>query len=303
MLEVILHVGAFGLAGFCVFLALLNRALLLLPDSQRKIPMILAVFMLLVGGGAVLGVLLDPAPWACVPASILVLVGVGELRRLWLRRTYAGTPPINTTPHRVPFTAPVTTTNLAVHRYEISSHKWQGSPLRIVQITDLHVHAGIPLAYFEEVFRTAEALKPHIVVVTGDFITHLKGIPMLREVLRPIGSLATYAVLGNHDYWTDPDAVRKVICEQGLQLLTDETKLLRVGDQEIAVTGHDFPWGTGGDEITSQPKERLHIILSHTPDNIYHAASAGVDLMFAGHNHAGQIRIPFFGAIVVPSIR
>jgi predicted MPP superfamily phosphohydrolase len=45
----------------------------------------------------------------------------------------------------------------------------------------------------------------------------------------------------------------------------------------------------------------FRLCLSHTPDNIRWAQRHGVDLMLSGHNHGGQIRLPLFGSLFVPS--
>lgn len=47
--------------------------------------------------------------------------------------------------------------------------------------------------------------------------------------------------------------------------------------------------------------DALSIVLMHTPDNIYRLSEAGADLVFAGHFHAGQIRLPYLGSLVIPS--
>ena len=44
------------------------------------------------------------------------------------------------------------------------------------------------------------------------------------------------------------------------------------------------------------------LVLTHTPDNIYRLNRAGASVVFAGHNHAGQIRIPLAGPVVIPSV-
>lgn len=289
-------------AGFCVFLMLLNRFLILMPDGKAKAPAILATFAVLIGTGAFLGFCLARPPWIYAPLALLLLILLGEGRRAMIRRSCAGSSPVDTTPHQFNLATPVTTTDLVVHRYQLPHPKWRGAPLRIVHLTDLHVHPSLPLEYYQEVVSIAEQSKPDIAVFTGDFITSLDALPKLAKVLRPIARLETYAVLGNHDYWADANAVRKVITESRLRLLSDETISLAVGDNQIAVTGYDYPWGTKEKNISSQRDDTLHVVLSHTPDNIYRISESSADLTFSGHYHAGQIRIPVVGPIVVPSV-
>lgn len=301
----ILQLGAaavYGAAGFCVFLILLNRFLILLPSSRVKTPVILAAFAVLSGGGAVLGSHLDRFPWILAPAALLCLVLIGEGRRTFIRRSCAGSGPIATTPYRLDITRPITTTEIVVNRYAVPHPKWEGAPLRIVHVTDLHVHPALPAEYYRRVLDAAEQEKPDIAVFTGDFITSLSSLPGLRSVLRPVAHCETYAVLGNHDYWTDSCAVGSAVKESGLRLLSNESVRQRINGTEIAVTGYDYPWGTKNKRIAAQNKELLHIVLSHTPDNIYRIALASGDIVFSGHYHAGQIRMPVIGSIVIPSV-
>lgn len=292
----------YGAAGFSVFLMLLNRVLILMPDSKAKTPVILVVFSVLGGGGIAAGFLLGRPPWVFAPMALLALILIGEGRRASIRRACTGTLPVDTTPHRVDVTTPVTTTDLIVHRYEVPHPKWRGAPLRIVHLTDFHVHPAFPLEYYQKVVSAAEETKPDIAVFTGDFITHLEAVPRLKDIIRPIATLETYAVLGNHDYWLDPDAVRTAVLGSRLRLLSDETQTISIGTNQIAVTGYDYPWGTKGKTIPRQQNGVLHVVLSHTPDNIYRLSDCSADLVFSGHYHAGQIRAPVFGPIVVPSV-
>jgi predicted MPP superfamily phosphohydrolase len=50
------------------------------------------------------------------------------------------------------------------------------------------------------------------------------------------------------------------------------------------------------------PPADFRILLSHSPDRFYRAVKWGIDLVLAGHNHGGQIRLPVVGAVFMPSI-
>lgn len=292
----------FGVAGFCFFLMLLNRFLILMPDSKAKTPVILIAFSFLVGAGLAAGFLLARPPWVFIPVVLLGLIVMGEWRRIIIRRACAGSPPVDSSPHRVNLATPVTTTDLVVHRYKVPHPKWRGAPLRIVHLTDLHVHPAFSREYYQQVMFVAEKENADIAVFTGDFVTSVAALPRLKEFLRPIAKRGTYAILGNHDYWADPDSVRKAVIESRMMLLTNESITLTIGENRIVITGYDYPWGTRAKFIPPQKDNVFHIVLSHTPDNIYRLSAASADLVFSGHYHAGQIRVPMLGPIIVPSI-
>lgn len=291
----------FSGAGACLFLLLMNRCLLLLADSKAKTPIILLVGLTLVCGGCGAGFYLAYTRWFYLPVAFFGLLLIAEIRELYLRHRYRGSPPVDTQPHRVAITSPITTTDLMVHRYAVTlPHVLK--PLRIVHITDIHADQRFPWDYYKNALTTAESFKPDIAVFTGDFISHIKALPCLKDFLRPIATYATYAVLGNHDYWVAPDAISESLRASGIHLLTNETHLLQIESQAIAVTGYDFPWGTREKTIPMQTADQLSIVLTHTPDNIYRLAACATDVVFAGHYHAGQVRFPIRGSIVVPSI-
>src|SRR4029077_9911436 len=60
------------------------------------------------------------------------------------------------------------------------------------------------------------------------------------------------------------------------------------------------PWGPDVDPLAMPPAD-FRILLSHSPDRFYRAARWGIDLMGAGHNHGGQIRLPLVGPVFIPS--
>ncbi len=292
----------YGAAGFSVCLMLLNRFLILLPDNMGKMPFILTAFTCFTGGGTLLGLFFHRPAWIFLPIMVLCFIVLGEARRVFIRRLCAGTKPVNTTPHQINIRKPVTTTDITVHQYKISHPKWTGPRFRIVHLTDLHIHPNLPLEYYKQVISVAEKTAPDIAVFTGDFVDKLEALPALREVLRPIAKNGSYAVLGNHDYWAGADPIRTVIKESGLHLISDESIVLPVLDSEIVITGYDYPWGTKKKSIPHQKSDRLHLVLSHTPDNIYRIADSSADFVFSGHYHAGQIRAPILGPIIIPSV-
>jgi predicted MPP superfamily phosphohydrolase len=301
LLQHIFSVAVFSFAGACLFLLLLNRVLLLMEDSPVKTPLIIVIGLLLIVGSGVTGYKHVHPPWLYAPLAVLGLLVLGEIRELFLRRAYRGSPPVDTLLQRISITDPVTTTDLRVHRYAVSvPHMVR--PLRIIHITDIHADQRLPFDYYKNALATAEALKPDIAVFTGDFISHIKALPCLSEILRPIATYGTYAVLGNHDYWVAPDAIAERLRTCGIQVLKNETTLFNIENQQLAITGYDFPWGTRQTSISTQPENRLHMVLTHTPDNIYRAVKSHADLVFSGHYHAGQVRLPVRGAIVIPSI-
>jgi predicted MPP superfamily phosphohydrolase len=291
----------FGFAGVCLFLLLMNRCLLLLEDSKMKTVLIFSAGLLLVGGGIVFGFCVKQLLWMLLPLGVFVLLILGEFRELFLRHIHRGSPPIQTQPHHVQLMAPITTTDLIVHRYQIALPRITRA-IRIVHITDIHADQRFPRDYYKKALATAESYKADIAVFTGDFISHIKALPCLSDFIRPIASVASYAVLGNHDYWVAPDEITASLRKSGLHVLKNESVTLQIEGQPVVVTGYDYPWGTRTETIDRHDKNSLHLVLTHTPDNIYRLAECDADVVFAGHYHAGQVRLPFRGSIIIPSI-
>ena len=292
----------YGAAGLCIFLMLLNRVLILMRDSKTKTAITVLVFIAIMGGSAVLGLFLFRPPWVLAPVAVLCLILTGEARRVHIRRSYAGSGPLDSKPHDLHLFNPVTTTDVTTHRYEVRHPSWSGVRLRVVHLTDLHVHSGLHADYYQRAIELAEQTQPDLAVFTGDFIGGIPSLPDLREVLRPIAKVETFAVLGNHDYWTIPEAISAVVMDTGVRLLTNESITVAVDGREVVVTGYDYPWGIPERSLPPESNGKLHIVLSHTPDNIYRLAQSSADIVFSGHYHAGQIRLPFLGSIVVPSV-
>ena len=301
-LHLITSVIIYFLAGICLFLVSLNRFSILLKDGWFKTVLIVFSFLLLISGSLLAGVWLPYKPWIIIPQIALGLIILGEIRRIIIRKSIISYSPEDSSSGSINVCKPITTTDIEVKRYQISLPNWFGRPFRIVHLSDLHVHSTLPSEYFENVLNIAELTKADFAFFTGDFITNLSYLSKLKKILRPIGKQGTFAVLGNHDYWADSEAVGTVVKDCGLTLLINESIETEIDGHKITISGYDYPWGTKKEIPPMPPNNILHLVLSHTPDNIYKLAKSKTDVVFSGHNHGGQIRIPYLGALVVPSI-
>ena len=78
---------------------------------------------------------------------------------------------------------------------------------------------------------------------------------------------------------------------------------LTLRNQPVLLAGNEqpwFPWQAQAD-LPARSPEQLRILMSHSPDQISWARAREFDLMLAGHNHGGQVRIPVIGPIATPS--
>ena len=291
-----------AVAGGCVALLLLNRRLLLMQDSKIKVPMIFLILAVLEVSFIMAGLILPVIPWAYVLLVVFLFFFTGEVHRVVHRCSCAGSQPVDAISHTGKVLRPFTTTDIVVHRFRTAIPEWHGSMLRIVHLSDLHVNPGLSFDYYSNVLNLVRHVQPDLVVMTGDFVTNVKDVDILGDVLQLFNKCNTVAVLGNHDYWAGADAVREVIRKAGIALLTDDTVRLQIKNGVVQITGCDTPWGKAPCVVPESPDGVLRIVLSHTPDNIYRISKQFAHMVFSGHNHAGQIRIPFIGSVVVPSV-
>lgn len=291
-----------GLAGFGLFLGIYNRLMHRLRDSPAKLPIVALVLVLFTFGPVSLALARPLWPSAAIPVALLALMALGEIRRLAIRRAYQAAGPVGSISHRIRLTRPVTTTDLVTYRYEISLARWTGPAFRIAHLSDFHLTRRLPPEYYRGVIAAVEEMDPDLVFLTGDYVARRECLPLLMEILRPLGQGRTYAVMGNHDYWTDPDAVASALWRSGVTVLRNDDRTITIGDQSLTVFGYDYPWGTRQKKVVLPSSAGLLLVLSHTPDNVYRVQRAGADAMFSGHCHGGQMRVPVLGALVVPSV-
>ena len=289
-------------AGACIYLILLNRYLLLLEDGGSK-KLILRGSLAATGFGAILfGWWAAGTIWMLLPIGVLAAMFAGEIRRSIIRRRHAGEPPIEAANVGVSWRTPITTTDLAVYRYALTAPGWRGRDLRIVHLSDLHVNGDLSTEYYRAALLRAADAQPDLLIYTGDLVTKVEYAAALPDVLSIAkGRLATLAILGNHDYWAGAAQVKQAVRAAGVTLLGENCLHLAVDGQELTICGYEGPWSREPWQPAPVAPGKLGLVLTHTPDNIYRLSRLGYTAVFAGHYHAGQVRLPWLGALVVPS--
>ncbi len=177
---------------------------------------------------------------------------------------------------------------------------------RISFLTDTHVASFHRRAFFREVVAQSNRFDPDLVLLGGDFVTFERHIPLMAELL--LTDLQArdgrYAVLGNHDYWANADGVVAAMTARGVRFIVNRSIALRRGEDVLSLVGIDELYrgepDIDGAFLRAAPNVPC-IGLTHHPDMVEHLDGRRVDLLLCGHTHGGQIRLPFFGSIVVPS--
>jgi predicted MPP superfamily phosphohydrolase len=173
--------------------------------------------------------------------------------------------------------------------------------LSLVQVTDLHFSHCYRREFFEIVADEAARWEADIVAFTGDLLDDPSTFDWVEPVLcRLRGRLGQYAILGNHDHRLRPGRARRTLRKAGFADLEGRWKRLEIDGATLALGGTSAPWGPSLD-YDAIPEADFRVLLSHSPDQFPRAASKGVELVLAGHNHGGQIRLPVFGPILMPS--
>jgi predicted MPP superfamily phosphohydrolase len=196
--------------------------------------------------------------------------------------------------------------------------------LRILHISDLHLQKGDDKKV--EFIRAITDDDFDMVVLTGDIFQFSDSFDYGPFLLSRQPRLGAYAVFGNHDYYDysivnktigrifrklrQPDIKkdltphREALAAGGFHVLVNES--IYLPEANIFIAGIDYP-GIKYEELLAlvarapQRPGLLKLCLFHLPWRLEQYAAAGFDMVFGGHTHGGQIRLPGFGAIITDS--
>ena len=181
-------------------------------------------------------------------------------------------------------------------------------PIRVALLSDSHMSGpDSSPARLTRIVEAINAEKPDLVLLAGDYIGDRKLIgPRYTpdESVAPFAGLraplGVVAVLGNHDHWEGAASVTKALRGVGVTVLSNQA--IRRGP--IALGGIDDAYtGNARPGATLSAVRRLRgapLLFTHSPD-VFPDLLPGAPMLLAGHNHCGQVVLPFIGAPSVPS--
>jgi predicted MPP superfamily phosphohydrolase len=177
---------------------------------------------------------------------------------------------------------------------------------RLVHITDIHAGPFISFDTIADIVTRANALKPDLTVLTGDYVNHnpayIDGcLQHLNALKAPAG---VFGVFGNHDYYTGISAMRQGFSKTQIPVLCDSNHHARGLEKLLNIIGVDDPlvgWATEA-RFRNPAKiaelvmsDQFNLLLSHRPGIFKMCKDWHVPLTLAGHTHGGQIIIPGVG--------
>jgi predicted MPP superfamily phosphohydrolase len=215
-------------------------------------------------------------------------------------------------------------THWTLRRFDVPVLPPGSAPLTVLQLSDLHMTAG-QHSKQEWVAGLAD-LEPDLVITTGDNLAGMDAVPPTLRALEPLMAFPGAFVLASNDYYaplpknplkyfkTNHKRVhgeelpwrelRDGMTARGWLDLTNGTGSLTVAGQRIAFAGVDDPHLKLDryDDVAgpADPAADVRIGLVHSPEPrvLDRFAADGYDLLLCGHTHGGQLRVPFYGALV-----
>ena len=186
---------------------------------------------------------------------------------------------------------------------------------KILQISDLHNKEFGKEQ--EKILSKINKINPDIIVVTGDLID-LKNTNVdvaMKLINKVINISPIYYISGNHEAWsTSYNELKSKLEDSGVIVLENEKTQLLKGSDTIDIIGLSDTSFISSDLLEyagnvktekllntlSENSSNFKILLSHRPELFDIYSNSSVDLVFSGHAHGGQFRLPFIGGLIAP---
>lgn len=207
--------------------------------------------------------------------------------------------------------------SIVTSTYTIKSDKLPNNfnGYKIVQLSDLHSKSfGNDQS---DLVKKVKEIEPDLIVFTGDLIDsdRYEEKPSLVLMERLVQIAPVYYVTGNHEWWSGKfNTLEEKLKSIGVQVMRNTAKEIAIGTEKIQLIGIDDPANVDEsyaevakmeENITNSIKgideeTNYQILLSHRPERFPLYTEYGFDVVFSGHAHGGQFRIPFVGGLIAP---
>ncbi|HEY8203276.1 MAG TPA: metallophosphoesterase [Pyrinomonadaceae bacterium] len=165
---------------------------------------------------------------------------------------------------------------------------------RIVHLSDFHYGPLVNPEHLQRAVRAANDLRPDLIALTGDYISQDRAYaaPCAEVVGKLRARHGVYAVLGNHDHWTDAALIADLFRLEGIRVLVNEGSRMDLKGETFWLAGVDDTM-VGLEDLSLAMAGARHsefkLLLAHNPIILRRAARVGVDLVLSGHTHGGQV--------------
>jgi predicted MPP superfamily phosphohydrolase len=179
------------------------------------------------------------------------------------------------------------------------------APVRIVQLSDIHVSPTMRRVDLFALVDRVNALAPDLVVVTGDHVMPFseRHHAFLLEGLARLKA-PTFACLGNHDL-PIADTLRAEFAAIGVPMLVDEAVHVTVGAVTVEIAGVNFHWREARARLleavaalpmaSGEGAAHVRVLLAHDPRLFAWVPDGRFHLVLSGHTHGGQVGTDMFG--------
>jgi uncharacterized protein len=203
-------------------------------------------------------------------------------------------------------------------RMEIALRRWPArlEGFSIALLSDFHYDRYFSVHPLHASIDMVNDLRPDLIALTGDFVSvslfskndkeaAIAAEPCARLLRQMNAPLGLWAVLGNHDFYSDPQRVTADLRAQGIQVLANQSVAIERNGARFWLAGvNDVLSGTANltSALHDVPAEEATVLLAHEPDYADYVSHYAVDLQLSGHSHGGQVRLPFLPPLYLPDL-
>jgi predicted MPP superfamily phosphohydrolase len=187
---------------------------------------------------------------------------------------------------------------------------------KIALLSDFHYDPYFSVHPLRAAIDMVNGIHPDLVALTGDFVS----MPLLHtdddkaaQDAEPCARLLSqmhaphglWAVMGNHDYYTNPGIVTEALRAEGINVLANQSAAIEQDNARFWLGGVNDVLGQSARldrTLHNVPADEATVLMAHEPDYADHVARSAVDLQLSGHSHGGQVRVPFMRPLYLPDM-